>query len=473
MVQAIADELRGIDLGDKRLNKRSLKLIEALSVDPQASVNGAMQGWADTQAAYRFFDNPNVTPERILEPHRQATLERIRAERVVLIAQDTTELDYTAHPPGDAGCLNSEKRFGMYHHVQLAMTPEQLPLGVVATQNFDRTAESFHEKEKDKRVKRTHAPIEEKESYRWLKGYQRACEIAAACPETQIVSIADREADIYDIFVEAQAAASLGPRADYLIRAHEDRSTPERNREASRRTYHKVLEKVRLSPLRTRHHIELSQTPQRAARQAILEIRAIEVTVKPPNARADLPTITHNVVLVEEVGGPQDGTDVSWILVTTLSIATVEALLCLLAYYVARWSIEVYFRTLKTGCLVEKLQLETKARLANCLAFYNVIAWRVLFLTMQNRTEPNLPCTAFFAEHEWKPVWCVVKKAPLPTTPPSMAEFMKLLTELGGYNNRNRERPAGPQPIWVGLRRMLDFATAWLTFGPNTNRSCV
>jgi hypothetical protein len=221
------------------------------------------------------------------------------------------------------------------------MTPDQLPLGVVDTENFDRTAESFHEKEKDKRVKRTHAPIEEKESYRWLKGYQRACEIAAACPETQIVSIADREADIYDIFVEARAAASAGPRADYLIRAHEDRSTPERNREASRRTYHKVLEKVQLSPLRTRHHIELSQTPKRAARQAILEIRAIEVTVKPPNARGDLPTITHNVVLAEEVDGPNDGTDVSWILVTTLSIATVEDLLRLLEYYVARWSIEV------------------------------------------------------------------------------------------------------------------------------------
>jgi hypothetical protein len=471
MVQAIADELRGIQLGDERLNKRSLKVIEALSADPQASVNGAVEGWADTQAAYRFFNNKNVTPERIVEPHRQATLERIRAHRVVLIAQDTTELDYTLHPPRDAGCLNSEHRLGMYHHVELAMTPEQLPLGVVGTQNFDRTPESFHEEHK--RVKRTHAPIAAKESFRWLKGYLRACEIAAECPETQIISIADREADIYDIFVEASATASSGPRADYLIRAHEDRSTPERDLEASRRTYHQVLEKVQLSPVRTRHSIELSQTPKRAARQATLEVRAIEVPVKPPNARRDLPAITHNVVLVEEVDGPKDGTDVSWLLVTTLPIATVEDLLRLLEYYVARWQIEVYFRTLKTGCQVEKLQLETQARLENCLAFYNVIAWRVLFLTMQNRTEPNLPCTAVFAEHEWKPVWCVVRKTSVPTNPPSLGEFMKLLTELGGYNNRNTERPAGPKPVWVGLRRMLDFATAWLTFGPTTNQRCV
>ena len=454
MVQGIGEELRGVDLGDERLNQRSLQVIEALAADPQASINGAMAGWAETQAAYRFFNNPNVTPERILQPHQQATLKRIRTQPVVLIAQDTTELDYSRHPPRDAGCLNSPGRLGMYHHVQLAMTTEQLPLGVVGTQNFDRPADSFGQPKK--RVRRKHEPIEAKESFRWLEGYRRACEIAVACPETQIVSIADREADIYDFFVEAQTAALAGPRADYLIRAHEDRSTPERHREASRRTYHKVLETVRRSPVRTRHAITLSRTPFRHARPATLEVRALEVTVKPPNARGHLPQIRHHVVLAEEVDGPQDGTDVSWLLVTTLAIANADDLVRVLEHYVARWSIEVYFRTLKTGCHVEKLQLETKARLENCLAFYNVIAWRVLYLTRQNRTQPNRPCTDLFAEHEWKPVWCVTRKTPLPRTAPSLGERIGRIQQPQPRTTRRSPTDLDRPPKNARLRHRLD-----------------
>ena len=139
-------------------------------------------------------------------------------------------------------------------------------------------------------------------------------------------------------------------------------------------------------------------------------------------------------------------------------------------YYVARWTVEIYFRTLKTGCRVEDIQLETNHRLKNCLAFYKIIAWRVLYLTYLNRTCPTLPCTAVFDESEWKSVWRVVTKKPLPQTPPTLSAFLKLLTQLGGYNNRATEAPAGPQPIWVGLRRMTDFATAWLAFGPQTGK---
>ena len=105
MCAGIADELQGIDLGDKRLNKRSKQVIEALAANPEASINASCQGWSETLAAYRFFDNDAVAPEQILWPHRQATQGRMRAHPVVLIAQDTTELDYTQHPPKDARCI--------------------------------------------------------------------------------------------------------------------------------------------------------------------------------------------------------------------------------------------------------------------------------------------------------------------------------------------------------------------------------
>lgn len=476
MCEGIADELQGIDLGDQRLNRRSVKVIEALAADPEASVNGAVNGWTDTQAAYRFFNNPAVTPEQILRPHLQATVRRMHQHAVVLVLQDTTEVDYTAHPPQDAGRLDRAERRGWYQHVELAVTPERLPLGVVATESFDRDPDEPSARQSG--VRRTGEPIEDKETFRWLKSYRHACELAAQCPATHIVSVADREADIYDIFIEAQSRAEadeaeLPRRADYIIRAKQDRCTPERDPAARGQTFRKVRDEIAAAPLLTTITIELSQTPKRAARPATLAVRAMTITVKPPHARSTLPAITHRVVLVEEVGGPGDGTDVSWLLLTTLPIDTIEQVLQVIDYYVARWSIETYFRTLKTGCQVEELQLETKSRLLNCLAFYQIIAWRIVYLTHLNRTCPDLPCTAVFADHEWKPVWRVVTKTPLPKTTPTLNEFLKLLTHLGGYNNRAAEPPPGPQPFWIGLRRMLDFSTAWLAFGPETAESCV
>lgn len=133
------DELAGIDLGDKRLSQRSQQVLEALHADPGSSVNAAFDKWADTLAAYRLFDNNAVTSEAILKPHYDATLARINEHAVVLMLQDTTELDFTKPPPKDAGCLNKPDRFGFYDHTHLAVTPAGVPLGVVGTKVFDRT----------------------------------------------------------------------------------------------------------------------------------------------------------------------------------------------------------------------------------------------------------------------------------------------------------------------------------------------
>jgi len=456
MCAGIGLELAGIDLGDKRLNRRSVKVLEALAAQPQASTNAACQGWGETLAAYRLYDHAAVSPEKILAPHQNATRERIREQPTVLIVQDTTEFDFTAHPPRDARCLDKSYRFGCYDHTSLAVTPEQVCLGVVGQEQFDRSAESLGKTED-----RASLPIEEKESYRWLKGYRLACEIARDCPNTRIVSVADSEADIYDIFVEGQRQELA---ADFLIRAKEDRATPERNEAAGPAVYRKVRDEVQASPVRIRQTIALTQTPKRAAREAQLEIRALQVTVKPPHARSYLPQVTYNVVLAQEVGGPGDGTDVSWLLITTLPIDTDERILTVLQHYLARWIIEVYFRVLKTGCTVEQIQLETMQRIKNCLAFYKIIAWRVLYLTYLNRECPDMPCDVVFTAGEWQPVWQIVKKEPPPKTPPRLGEFIQLLAALGGYNNRAKEPPPGAQVLWMGLRRMIDFAIAWAAF---------
>lgn len=456
---AISEELLGIDLGDQRLNKRSKQLITSLAIDPQSSINAACEGWDETHAAYQFIDNDKVSPAKILQPHRIATLGRMQTRPVVLIPQDTTELDYTAHPAKDAKCLNTKQRFGFYEHVQLAVTPEGLPLGVVGTASHDREPESLGHAP-DRRT----AAIEEKESLRWLQAYRAACELQALCLSTQVVSVADREGDIYDLYVDYRD--HVGPRAELLIRAQQARSTLQPNPALGKKAYCKVLDDVRQSPLLKTLKIDLPATSKRTARKACLEVRALTVTVKPPHARKQMKPVVVNVVLVEEVGGPGDGTDVSWQLITSLPIDTVEEVLLIVNYYRQRWAVEIFFRILKTGCNVEKLMLETTARLKNALALYEIIAWRIMYLTYLNRTDPHMPCDQCFTPHEWKSVWFVTKKAPPPIKPPTLAEFVCLLTRLGGYNNRAKERQPGPLPFWIGLRRMYDLALAYQTFGP-------
>ncbi|MGE4001198.1 MAG: IS4 family transposase [Planctomycetaceae bacterium] len=247
---------------------------------------------------------------------------------------------------------------------------------------------------------------------------------------------------------------------------------PEKDPAAGPAVYRKVKDEVRASDVRIRKVIDLPQTPPRAARTATLEVRAMSVTVKPPHARSRLPQVTYNVVLVEEVHGPGDGTDVNWLLITSLPLETIAQMELVIDYDVVRWMIEVYFRTLKTGCKVEEIQLEAVHRVKNCLAFYKIIAWRILYLTHLNRECPELPCDAVFAPEEWEAAWQIVKEEPPPKSPPSLGEFMKVVAELGGYNHRPGEPPPGPQVIWMGLRRMIDFAIAWIAF-QKTRRNLV
>src|SRR3954454_8611597 len=216
----IDQELATLDLGDDKLHRRQKLILDRFAAKPSATIPGACRGWAETNGASRFFAHPRVTPAEVLRPHSQATLARIAEHPVVLLPQDTTELDFThpKKPVAGAGPLNWEQRTGFFQHVQLAVTPERLPLGVIDADAWGRDPEDH-----GKHVRRKAEPIEARESYRWLEGYRRACAVAAAVPGTRIISLSDREGDIYECLAEARTIG--GPRADWIIRSCQDRST--------------------------------------------------------------------------------------------------------------------------------------------------------------------------------------------------------------------------------------------------------
>lgn len=463
--------MASLDLGDKRLNARAARILKTLWSDPQASINAATQGWAETQATYRFFDNDQVRPEELLAPHRAATLQRAAAHPVVLIVQDTTEFDYSPHPPAGAGPLNHEQQLGFLDHNHVAFTPAGLCLGVIATKTWARSGAGFGDSQK-----RKYNPLETKETFRWLEGYRLACEVQREVPGTQIISVADSEGDIYELFVERQQQGAGA--ADYVIRAGKDRRLPEESETGV--GYEKLRATMDAAPLVTTRELELPATPKRAARTAKLEIRAQRVNLKAPYRQdAPLPNVEVNVVFVREVNPPAGADRIEWLLVTSLPIETAEQVLRVVDTYVGRWPIEVFFRVLKTGCTVEKIQLETSARLMRCLMLYKIVAWRVLYLTMLGRECPQLPCDVLFTADEWMPVWKITQEQEIPKSPPPLAKFLLMLAELGGHNGRRHDGPPGPQALWTGIRRMTDFALAWRAFGPKpphakeTSDTCV
>lgn len=462
---AITEELNTINLGDLRLNRRGQTLLSRFAESPQASIPVACRGSNEIDAAYKFFDNPKVDAPGILAPHAEATIARCRQEPVVLVVQDTTELDYTYDDLEieGLGVLDHRGRRGMHLHLNAAFTPNGCCLGVLKADFLTRSEESI-----GKTRQRAHWPIERKESFRWLEGYRHACAIQRELIGPKVVSIADCEADIYEIFVERdrKASAPHWHRADFVIRAKADRSLPEKDEDAGRWCYKKLGAALRESPERFRRTVDLPATPKRAARQATLAVRAAPVALKPPYRRKKLPPVTVNAVLVEEIDPPQDADPVEWLLVTSLPVENREAIERVIDYYRARWPIETFFRTLKTGCRVEKLRLESIERLRPCIALYLIVAWRVQFTTILGRECPNVSCDVLFSDAEWQSVWQIVRNQPPPSSPPKLGEFLPILASLGGYLGRRHDPPPGPQALWIGIRRMSDFAHAWLTFGP-------
>ncbi len=471
----VLDEMKTADLKDKRLDNRLREVLSQLGGHPTASIPAACGGHAEMTAAYRLFDNEQATFEAILQPHIEATRQRIVPQSVVLLVQDTSEIDLTRpeRQVAGAGPLDGGARRRMFLHPLRAFTPDGTPLGTLHARAWVRDEEVCCASLS--RAQRAAIPIEEKESYRWVDALRRAGEEAQRCPSTQLVCLADSEADIYELLAEATAEPH---RVDWIVRACQNRALQWENGQETGEKY--VREHVLAQPVLFTHTIQVrgrkakvacetrGRRQPRQSREAELEVRASRVTLRPPwRADRKLPEVSVNAVLVREVNPPEDDVAVEWLLLTSLPVDELEQVRLVIQYYCVRWMIEVFFRVLKSGCRVEERRFEHIDRLLPCLAVYLIVAWRTLYVCRLGRSCPEVSCEAVFEPAEWRSVWKVTHRTDPPSVPPRLGEMVRLVAQLGGYVNRKRSNPPGPQTIWIGLQRMRDFATCWRLFGPD------
>lgn len=464
----VEEEFGGVELYDDRLTKRLLTLGRDFFAHPQTSLPQACNGsGAKTQAAYRFFKNPRVNLPTLLRPHVEATVARVREHPVVLAVQDSTSLNYTAHPATtDLGPINTSKDrgVGIWMHDTMAFTPEGVPLGLLDVQCWTRDPDDV-----GKKHRRASLPIEEKESMKWLRSYRAVAQAQALCPDTRLVSTGDREADLYELFADAQNHPG-GPQL--LVRAERTRHRKVKDAQSVGNVDQVHLwHELERKPIAGHQEVYIPRRQGRQARTAKLAVRYAHVTLKPPRGKG-LKPVTLWAVSAKEVDYPRNVKRVEWMLLTTVTADTFERACERVGWYARRWGIEVYHRTVKSGCKIEDRRLGGADRLEACLAIDLVVAWRVYQLTQQGRETPDIPCDVYLSEEEWVALHAYVTRTPPPAQPPSLRDAVRMVAKLGGFLGRKRDGEPGTTTMWRGLERLADITAGyWLGRSPPTSRA--
>jgi hypothetical protein len=271
-------EFRQINLGDQRLKDRLVKLSDKLASSPESPINQACGDWANTKAAYRFFQNENVNENKILQCHVSNTLERAKEFKTILAIQDTSYLNFTDHKKTTGLGMISKysnknsklnTNTGLAMHTSFAVSLDGLPLGILDQTIYVR--KSLPEGKRNTK----YTPIEDKESIRWLNALKQTYE-ATSDSQVQTVTVCDREGDFYELFEHGNRL-----HAPLLVRAATDRNI-NKHGPYWKGKFEKLWSTIQALPNSGMIEVEIPARDQKPARKAQLETRFGSITMNPP-----------------------------------------------------------------------------------------------------------------------------------------------------------------------------------------------
>lgn len=387
------------DLGHQDTTKRLLCIARAKALNPSASYSECFAGNRhELKAYYRFIGHKRqkMRPAGILSGHRRQTIRRIKGQRRVLVVQDTSDLDFSdrlhCNDLGDIGKNQTGAvSQGLKMHSALALSETGVPLGVLNT--------NFYAAHFDSDNRTQNRPIEEKESYRWLRTIEDLREISQWVPETELIAVGDRESDLFELFDYRRRKAR---NIHLLVRARYDRCLEDAPR--------KLFAHLAALPLMGEAHIAVPRQREKKgkpsqpgriglpARRAKVHLRWDKVTISAPKTTQTrhMPSVKLHVLLLTEVDPPKGAKPLRWVLLTTVPIDSRKQALRCVRWYTRRWRIEEWHRVLKTGCRIEAHQHQSAEKLARAIAIDTVMAWRVMLLTLLGREAPDLRCELIF-----------------------------------------------------------------------------
>lgn len=453
-----AAELASVDLGDRRREGRAVEIVAALEAHPDASFPKALGSDSAAEAAYRFVRNPRVDWKEVLRAHSTATWQRASSEEMVFVVHDSTLFQFSSTEPRNGLFRTTRGKSGYVAHVALAVGADgsRLPLGVVGMIPVVRPEPGA----------RNQGPgtAYNNEAERW---HDLFASVEAERPAgTRVVHIMDREADNFSL-VDLMHFAG----AEFVIRVGQDRSVLVRGADAPCRMS-QILGQTALHLERT---VQISRRdqqdrppdqrrshPGRDERMATLEIRAIRVEVKRPKDATDFaPTVPVNLVYAVEKHPPEGEAPVSWLLMTSLPISTAAEVAAVVDAYRARWLIEEYFKSLKTGCAYQDRQLESLNALLVAFGLLAPVAWKLLALRWLARNDPKRPASEIFTDSELD---CLRSLATRPKDrlprKPTVNQAMMAIARLGGFLTQNKV--PGWQVIGRGFQKFQDIHAGYV-----------
>jgi hypothetical protein len=449
-------EIGGCEFRDARLGDRFRKLLAQMGSAMGQSIPLVCQDWTNTKAAYRFFSNERVDEGDILAGHFQSTRDRTAAtDGLVLVLHDTTEFSYQREAPeaigitkrinsghDKAGRLRSHTVCGILMHSSLAVTIEGLPLGLAAIKFWTRKKFKGTAALKQK-INPTRIPIEKKESIRWLENLRQSTTLLD--DPNRCVHIGDRESDIYELFCAAHLVGT-----HFLVRTCVDRLAGDGD--------HTIDDEMSEVAVKGLHRIEVRDS-NGDPDKAILEIKYRKIRVLPPIGKQKrYPALTLTVIHAQERGKPKNRKKIDWKLITDLPVQSRKDVIEKLAWYAMRWKIEVFHKILKSGCKAEESKLRTAQRLVNLISVFCILSWRVFWITMLNRSNPNAPSDLVLTDSEAELLDHLVKdKYQRSLRRKTISHYLTKIARLGGYLARASDPPPGNTVMWRGMSRLTDI----------------
>lgn len=452
------------EFNDKRLSKRFGKIITQLGKNIGQSIPKSSVNTYQSKAVYRFMDNEEITPQKILSAEQSRICKdlSVAPPRVLIHVQDTTTLNYSKskskkHLP----CLNYTNHLGYFAHTSLLMNDLGLLHGVYEQDTYGRSPESLGRGRKATSMEKS-SPIETKENDRWLRHFDHFQSLMSTetLKQTQGYSVSDRESDIYELFVR-----KTEPNVDLIVRCQYDRFLAECDQKDV-----KILSHLAQIPSQGRHFIDvLIKNNKHHTRPVELEVRFCPIAVQIPETSKyssatpklakqwakENASVNLYVVQVKEVNAPEGVEGIEWTIITTKEVTNYWEAIEIVRIYALRWRIEIFHLVLKEGCAVEELQLETPPRLLNAITIYSIIAAQITQLRYFALCDPTLPMTV----SGYKPKHYNILanylnvnhsfKIPLEKTEniPTIKDFLQLVAFLGGGKKNNEW---GIRAFWVG-----------------------
>jgi Transposase DNA-binding/Transposase Tn5 dimerisation domain len=442
-------------LADERLNTRLELLLSALAAQPSDSLPQACGSSGQAQAAYRFFANERIGPDDLLQPVADAASDICRGLPTILAVQDSSSLNFTTlRTTKGLGPLNdSPNARGLHMHTTLAVRPDGVALGILDQIYWARPETVTSAPQREERC------IEDKESYKWLLGIEAAEAAWETLPGDQrprLIHVMDREGDVHEVMQRVTHSPHYA-----IIRCAQNRSVAG--------PIDKAFAASEAAPLLATVTIDLPSPHSANAsaprpRQVRLNLRKVELTLCPhPQKHPLRQPLTWTLIEACEAEPAAGSEPLHWRLWTNLSIATLDDLLEALRFYMLRWRVEDFHLTLKSGCQIEKLELEDAERLIKAAVLYSAVAIRIVALRDLARVEPNTSCAVILTADEWQPLWQRFSKKRLTaqTVPPTLEQAVRWIGRLGGHLARKRDGMPGVRTLWRGFRDLTLLAAGF------------